>query len=50
MIPIVSVYAPRCDLDDSIKDKFYDELLDVVSKLGKNEIAMDPGDLNGHAG
>ena len=29
-----------CGLDDSINDKFYDELLDVVSKLGEKEIAM----------
>ena len=39
MISVVSVYAPRCGLDDCIKDKFCDELLDVVSKLGEKVIA-----------
>ena len=42
------VYAPQCGLDDSIKDKFYHKLLDIVSKLGEKEIAMVAGDLNGH--
>ena len=34
----------QCGLDVSIKEKFYDEFFDVVSKLGKKEIGMVAGD------
>ena len=50
MISVFSVYAPQCGLDVSIKDKFYEELLGVVSKLGEKEITMVAGDLDGHVG
>ena len=37
-------------VDGIINDKFYDELLDVASKLGEKEISMVPADLNADVG
>ena len=50
MVSVVSAYAPQSGLCDTVKDKFYDDLLEAVSSLGENELAMVAGDLNGHVG
>ena len=36
------------NLDDSIMDRFYDEFLDIVTKLDTKEITMVAGDSNRH--
>ena len=45
---IISVYAPRCDLDDSQKDNLFDSLISIIRKLGEREIVVIAGDFNGH--
>ena len=50
VVTVVCVYAPQCGLSDSVKDKFYDELLSTVSKFGATEQVFIAGDLNGHVG
>ena len=44
---VISVYASQCGLDDSQKDGFYDSLINVVRKLGK-EIVVIAVDFTGH--
>ena len=48
IITILSCYAPQVGLDDIIKDTFYDQLQDIVRKLGADETFVICGDLNGH--
>ena len=50
IVTFISVYAPQAGLEDNIKDKFYDELREAVTKLGKSEIVFPCGDWNGHIG
>ena len=50
IVTFLSVYAPQVGLEDSIKERFYDELIDVVTKLGESEIVIPCGDWNGHIG
>ena len=50
IVVLVSVYAPQQGLPDSEKDAFYEELLLTLSAMGKNEIIMLCGDMNGHVG
>lgn len=38
IILVISVYAPQCDLDDSKKYDFYDNLINAARKLGKKKI------------
>ena len=38
IILVISVYAPQCDLDDSKKYDFYDNLINAARKLGKTKI------------
>ena len=35
-ISIISVYDTHCGLDDSQKDNFYDNVINVIRKLGRN--------------
>ena len=44
VVSILSVYAPKVGLDDSIKNAFYEKLLNVVSKLQDKEIIIPCGD------
>ena len=50
IVVLVSVYAPQQGHPDSEKDTFYEELLLTLSAMGKNEIIMLCGDMNGHVG
>ena len=40
IISKISAYATECGLDDNQKDNFYDNLINVVRKLGKKEIGL----------
>lgn len=46
----MSAHAPQCGLSDEEKEKFYDELVKVVSKFDENELILLGADLNGHVG
>ena len=50
ILTVVSVYAPQCGLDDSVKDNFYDSLIGTTAKLADKEVVVITGDLNGHVG
>ena len=40
--------TPQVDLDNIVKDTFYDQLQNTVKKVGADETLMICGDLNGH--
>ena len=50
IIMVLSCYAPQVGLDSVVKDTFYDQLQDIVRKVGADETLMICGDLNGHIG
>ena len=50
IITVLSCYAPQVDLDNIIKDTFYDQLEDTVRKVGADDTLVIGGDLNGHTG
>ena len=43
------MYGPQCGLSDVLKDKFYDQLLSVISTLPHDNLLVG-GDFNGHVG
>ena len=47
---LLSVYAPRCVLTDSVKDLFYDQLRAVTEMIPALEFLIPCGDWNGHVG
>lgn len=49
-INLISVYAPTLDKSDDIKDKFYEELSSVISKLKPSEKILLLGDFNARVG
>ena len=50
VLSIISTYAPQQGLSDEEKDKFYEDLISLVSKVGDNELLVIGGDFNGHVG
>ena len=40
--------TPQVDLDNIVKDTFYDQLQNTVKKVGADETLLICGDLNGH--
>ena len=50
VLAVVSTYAPQQGLEDSVKNKFYDDLLAATSKFNARELVIIAGDLNGHVG
>ena len=46
----ISIYTPKCGLDDSHKDDFYDSLNSVVRKSGENKILVVARGCIGHVG
>ncbi len=50
VVTVLSAYAPQSGLDDTVKVAFYDELHDVVAKVGESEMLVQCGDFNGHIG
>ncbi|KAL3518874.1 hypothetical protein ACH5RR_021463 [Cinchona calisaya] len=49
-INIFSVYAPQVDLDESIKAKFWEDLVEMIGSVSQGEQIFVGGDLNGHVG
>ncbi|XP_055384167.1 uncharacterized protein LOC129613882 [Condylostylus longicornis] len=49
-ISIVSVYAPKNDTNDEIKDEFYDKLDTLCSKISRNDLIIIMGDFNAKIG
>ena len=49
VISIVSVYAPQQGLSAEEKDRFYEEVISLVSKIDKDLLVIG-GDFNGHVG
>ena len=49
-VSIVSCYAPQQGLTELEKDRFYDDLISLISVLSEDELVMLGGDLNGHVG
>jgi len=50
VLNVVCVYAPQSGRTEIEKERFYDELDDVVSGVRKGERLMVAGDFNGHVG
>ena len=50
LINVISAYAPQVGLDTSLKEKFWEELGDLVQGIGQTEKIFIGGDLNGHVG
>ena len=50
VVAIVSTYAPQQELDEDVKNKFCEDLISLVSKVGENELVILGGGLNGHVG
>ena len=50
VVAVVSAYAPQQGLTEEEKDKFYEDLISLTSKVGDNEFLIIGGDLNGHVG
>ena len=44
ILSVFSVYSPQTDLDNSIKESFYESILFVTSGLPDNEIVIPCGD------
>ena len=49
-VNIISAYAPTLDADPEVKDRFYDELSDVVSRIPSEEEMILLGDFNARVG
>ena len=47
---IVSAYAPQVGYDETEKDKFWDELDNIVAGMNRQERIVIGADLNGHVG
>ena len=49
-VNIISAYAPTLDADPEVKDRFYDELSDVVSRIPLEDEMILLGDFNARVG
>ncbi|KAM2086833.1 hypothetical protein ACFX1R_024332 [Malus domestica] len=50
LINVISAYAPQVGLDTSSKEKFWEDLGDLVQGIVQTEKLFIGGDLNGHVG
>ncbi|KAM1719513.1 hypothetical protein ACFX12_021307 [Malus domestica] len=50
LINVISAYAPQVGLDTSSKEKFWEDLGDLVQGIAHTEKLFIGGDLNGHVG
>ena len=50
LVNILSVYAPQVGRTIEEKDKFWEELFDIVNNIPSTEKVVVAGDLNGHIG
>ncbi|KAM1611225.1 hypothetical protein TB2_000020 [Malus domestica] len=50
LINVISAYAPQVGLDTSSKEKFWENLGDLVQGIAQTEKLFIGGDLNGHVG
>ena len=50
LINVISAYAPQVGLDTSVKEKFWEDLGDLVQGIAQTEKVFIGGDLNGHVG
>ncbi|KAM2872431.1 hypothetical protein FF1_019947 [Malus domestica] len=50
LINVISAYAPQVGLDTSSKEKFWEDLGDLVQGIAQTEKLFIRGDLNGHVG
>ena len=50
LVNVLSVYAPQVGRTIEGKDKFWEELFDVVNNIPSAEKVVVAGDLNGHIG
>ncbi|KAM2399376.1 hypothetical protein ACFXTH_035947 [Malus domestica] len=50
LINVISAYAPQVGLDTSSKEKFWEDLGDLVQGIAQTEKLFIGGDLNGHVG
>ena len=48
MLSLLSVYAPKCGLSDSVKDLYYDQLRAVTAIIQASESPSPCSDWNGH--
>ena len=50
VISIVSVYAPQQGLSAEEKDRFYEEVISLISRIDDKDFLVIGGDFNGHVG
>ena len=50
MLNVISAYAPQTGCDEEEKDKFWDEMDDVIISIPTEERVVIGADLNGHVG
>ncbi|KAM2034227.1 hypothetical protein ACFX16_037464 [Malus domestica] len=50
IINVISAYEPQVGLDTSLKEKFWEDLGDLVKGIAQTEKVFIGGDLNGHVG
>ncbi|KAM1110894.1 hypothetical protein ACFX19_010231 [Malus domestica] len=50
LINVISAYAPQVGLDTSSKEKFWEDIGDLVQGIAQTEKSFIGGDLNGHVG
>ena len=50
LVNVLSVYAPQVGRTNEEKDRFWEELFDIVNNIPNNEKVIVAGDLNGHKG
>ena len=50
MLNVISAYAPQTGCDEEEKDKFWEEMDDVMVSIPAEERVIIGGDLNGHVG
>ncbi|KAM2059070.1 hypothetical protein ACFX16_031583 [Malus domestica] len=50
LINVITAYAPQVGLDTSSKEKFWEDLGDLVQGIAQTEKLFIGGDLNGHVG
>ena len=50
VVAIISSYAPQQGLSNEAKDKFYEDIVSLVSKVDDDNLLVIGGDFNGHVG
>ena len=50
LVVVISAYGPQTGCEEGVKDRFMEELDELVGKTEEGELLVVCGDLNGHVG